>query len=118
MLAKETSPDFDPVKFKFVQLASGKAAFEIGVVKVVQDSIANHTGASAMEWQRAMRKSSQASIPVPDRAETSRTVMPGRTSWMLFNAASRSNSAASDRSHLVMTATSAVLKMVGYFNGL
>ena len=44
--------------------------------------------------------------------------MPGRTASMLAAAALQSNSQATARSFFVTTATSAVLKMVGYFSGL
>ncbi len=44
--------------------------------------------------------------------------MPGRTDSMLRFAAAPSNSTAAARSILVITATSALLKMVGYFSGL
>jgi hypothetical protein len=57
-------------------------------------------------------------MPSPVFAETSKTFIPGRTLWMLRCAVSRSKSAASAISILVSRATSAVLKIVRYFNGL
>src|SRR6266566_218553 len=57
-------------------------------------------------------------MPDPDLAETSKICIRGRTLSMFQRAAARSESAASAKSILVMIATSELLKMVGYFNGL
>ena len=57
-------------------------------------------------------------MPWPVFADTRSTGIPGRTAWMLAFAAFQSNSTASARSTLVTTATSELLKMVGYFSGL
>src|SRR5207237_3278016 len=67
---------------------------------------------------RDSRNCSHSSIPCPVFADTSKTGIPGRTDWMLRCAAAASNSTAAARSILVMRATSAVLKIVGYFSGL
>src|SRR5262249_2668691 len=69
----------------------------------------------------ANRESSNAmnsGIPSPVLAATRTVSIPGRTAWMLAAAASQSNSTAPARSVLVITATSALLKMGGYLSGL
>jgi hypothetical protein len=57
-------------------------------------------------------------MPSPVFAERRKICIPGRTDWMLVRAASQSNSTAAASSFLLMTATSALLKIVGYFSGL
>src|SRR5438445_11186769 len=57
-------------------------------------------------------------MPDPDLAEISKICIRGRTLSMFRRAAARSDSAASAKSILVMIATSELLKMVEYFNGL
>lgn len=66
---------------------------------------------------RSARNARNSSIPCPVLAETSITFIPGRTDSMLASAAARSKPTTSAMSILVMTAMSAVLKMVGYFSG-
>src|SRR5208282_1354295 len=86
-----------------------------------------YAGRPALVWaatagreaaRRARKNSRYSSIAAPDFAETLRIVMPGRTVSMLRMAAPRSNSTAAARSIFVRTATSALLKIVGYFSGL
>ena len=56
-------------------------------------------------------------MPPSDFAAASRTVIPGRTACMLQFAAAALNSTAAAKSILVITATSALLNMVGCFAG-
>src|SRR6185312_15859113 len=84
---------------------------------VFQCSSRPHYTAVASLWSDN-RKFSNCSTPWPERAETWKTGIPGRTAQIFFRSVSRSNPRASVRSTLVITATSAVLKMVGYFSGL
>jgi hypothetical protein len=51
-------------------------------------------------------------------AETRKAGIPGRTAWIFAKTVTWSNSTASAKSHFVMTAASAVLKIVGYLSGL
>src|SRR5258708_35383885 len=77
------------------------------------------TGVPAPRALRAdFKKSSHSGIPIPVLLETLRIFIPGLTRWMLASVAAASNSTASAKSILVITAISAVLKMVGYFSGL
>jgi hypothetical protein len=57
-------------------------------------------------------------MPSPVLAERGKICIPGRTDSMLFRAAFQSNSTAAESSFFVITATSALLKIVGYFCGL
>src|SRR5580692_5104078 len=68
--------------------------------------------------RRRSRNSKQSSIPSPVLEDNLNISMPGRTARMLRLAAASSNSTAEARSDFVMTATSALLKMVGYLRGL
>jgi hypothetical protein len=67
---------------------------------------------------RDTKHGSISATPSPVRAETFRIGIPGRTLWMLSINIVCSKPVACARSSLVMTATSAVLKIVGYLSGL
>ena len=78
----------------------------------------NETFISRGPALRKPRKSMNSFIPRPVFADTRSTCIPGRTAWIFASAVGSSKSTACERSILVSTATSALLKIVGYFRGL
>jgi CheY-like chemotaxis protein len=107
--------------------ARGFGCAALGILRLCESSLLcgrglgqpiDAAGAGRESRRRSSRNSRNLSIPSPVFADNLKISIPGRTAWMLHLAAASSNSTAAPRSDLVMTATSAPLKIVGYFRGL